>query len=306
MAASSQVDKKEADKPSQNGTATNADYDGNGKKLGAVVDARPLPRSDAAGLVRRACVLSACGLTAVGCHRIGATVLARSSVTIGCLVACLPYLFRSSKYCQDSSLGCVIEDGDRRRPVSDILVWTSLVYMVPAGYGIMVHQYGIAVLQMLTTVGSALFHLSRETKFFNLDNVFATSLLNTTLWGFYLGVKHAGIWWYVATIGLAGPSAIYFIVRCGMPGLVCQHPSGRGLCRKSNPKYTIFHMLWHLASGSITLVTIHFFAANFPGTEAGGGWFRDFHGLPVVPTVSLAASALINFIGNYVGIMPLD
>ena len=69
MAASSQVDKKEADKPSQNGTATNADYDGNGKKLGAVVDARPLPRSDAAGLVRRACVLSACGLTAVGCHR---------------------------------------------------------------------------------------------------------------------------------------------------------------------------------------------------------------------------------------------
>lgn len=51
-------------------------------------------------------------------------------------------------------------------------------------------QYGIAALQLMTTVGSTLFHLTRETKFFNLDNVFATSLLSTTAWGLYLAVRH--------------------------------------------------------------------------------------------------------------------
>lgn len=143
----------------------------------------------------------------------------------------------------------------------------------------------------MTTVGSSLFHLTRETKFFNLDNVFATSLLLITVWGFFLAIRDGkyvrtfmmllpdhctslypklgsktlyllifgvkwrqrtcwtGIWWYVVTIGLGGPVAVFFIVRCGMPGLVCQHPSGRGLCRKSNSQYDFFHMLWHLASG---------------------------------------------------------
>ncbi|CAN0519622.1 unnamed protein product, partial [Scytosiphon promiscuus] len=43
-------------------------------------------------------------------------------------------------------------------------------------------QYGIAALQLMTTIGSTLFHLTRETKCFNLDNVFATSLLLTTVW----------------------------------------------------------------------------------------------------------------------------
>lgn len=51
-------------------------------------------------------------------------------------------------------------------------------------------QYGIAALQLMTTIGSTLFHLTRETKFFNLDNVFATSLLSTTVWSLYLAIRH--------------------------------------------------------------------------------------------------------------------
>ena len=53
----------------------------------------------------------------------------------------------------------------------------------------------------------------------------------------------------MAVVGLGGPFAIFCIVRCGMPGLVCRHPSGHGLCRMSNPEYDFFHMLWHLSSG---------------------------------------------------------
>lgn len=56
----------------------------------------------------------------------------------------------------------------------------------------------------------------------------------------------------------------------------------------------------------VTLVSVHHFGCNFPGLEAGGGWFSEIPGLPIVPTVSLAVSALGNFIGNYVGVMPLD
>ncbi|CAN0000233.1 unnamed protein product [Hapterophycus canaliculatus] len=157
----------------------------------------------------------------------------------------------------------------------------------------------------MTTIGSTLFHLTRETKFFNLDNVFATSLLSTTAWGFFLAVKHQ-IWWYVAVVGLGGPLAIFCILRCGMPGLVCRHPTGHGLCRRSNPEYDFFHMLWHLSSGVGTLVSIHYFEVNFPAEEAGGGWFYYFPDVPVVPTVALAVGALINFYGNHVGVMPLE
>lgn len=54
-----------------------------------------------------------------------------------------------------------------------------------------------------------------------------------------------------------------------------------------------------------TLVTIHYFEVYFPAKEAGGGWFHFFPDVPVVPTVSLAVSAAINFYGNHCGLMPL-
>lgn len=55
-----------------------------------------------------------------------------------------------------------------------------------------------------------------------------------------------------------------------------------------------------------TLISIHYFEVNFPAEEAGGGWFYYFPDVPVVPTVALAVSALINCYGNRVGVMPLE
>ncbi|CAM9745871.1 unnamed protein product [Pylaiella littoralis] len=253
----------------------------------------------------RACILAGWIVGALVCHRMGLTLLARLLATTGAFVGCLPHLLRSSKYRRDGGLGCLLEAGDKSRPMTDMLVWTSLVYCVPSVYGLYAHQYGIAAIQLMTTIGSTLFHLTRETKFFNLDNIFATSLLSTTVWGFYLAVRH-GIWWYAATIGFGGPFAVFCIVRCGMPGLICAHPTGHGLCRRSNPEYDFFHMLWHLSSGLGTLISIHYFEVNFPAEEAGGGWFYYFPDVPVVPTVALAVSALINCYGNRVGVMPLE
>lgn len=271
---------------------------------------RPGPRStggtdESRVHLKRSLVLSVWILGALIFHRMGLMILARSSATIASLVACLPYLLRSSKYRRDSALGCVLEASDKRRSLTDMLVWTSFVYVLPSVYGLYAHQYGIAALQLMTTIGSTLFHLTRETKCFNLDNVFATSLLLTTVWALFLAATQ-GVWWYVAVVGLGGPFAIFCIVRCGMPGLVCRHPSGHGLCRMSNPEYDFFHMLWHLSSGLGTLISIHYFEVNFPAEEAGGGWFHYFPDIPVVPTVCLAISALINLYGNRVGMMPLE
>jgi hypothetical protein len=74
-----------------------------------------------------------------------------------------------------------------------------LIYAVPAIYGLAAHQYGIAAIQALTTCGSTLFHWARETRYFNLDNIGAMSLLFTTAWGFALALQHR-IWYYVAFV----------------------------------------------------------------------------------------------------------
>lgn len=55
-----------------------------------------------------------------------------------------------------------------------------------------------------------------------------------------------------------------------------------------------------------TLISIHYFEVNFPAEEAGGGWFYYFPDIPVVPTVCLTISSLINLYGNRVGLMPLE
>lgn len=54
------------------------------------------------------------------------------------------------------------------------------------------------------------------------------------------------------------------------------------------------------------MLSIHYFEVNFPAEEAGGGWFYYFPDIPVVPTVALAISGLINLYGNRVGVMPLE
>ncbi|CAM9813719.1 unnamed protein product [Discosporangium mesarthrocarpum] len=248
------------------------------------------------------------GLLIVGSllsQRSGVPWLGRLLAIAGCGVTALPYLCKCSIYRADPSLKCKLSPEDIQRRPSDMLVWTSLIYAAPCVYGIYTHQYGVAVLQFAVTVGSSLFHLTRETKFFNLDNIFATSLLVTTAWSIYLAARD-GIWWYMAVIGTGGPLAVTFIVVCGMPGLICQHPSGHGLCRKSNPDYDFYHMLWHLSSGIGTLVTVHFFELYYPDKEAGGGWFACFPDLPVVPTVSLTIAAAINIYGNTIKLMPLS
>lgn len=81
-----------------------------------------------------------------------------------------------------------------------------MIYAVPAVYGLAAHQYGIAAIQALTTCGSTLFHWARETRYFNLDNIGAMSLLFTTAWGFGLAIQYR-IWYYVAFVAVSDSSS---------------------------------------------------------------------------------------------------
>ncbi|KAG5187072.1 hypothetical protein JKP88DRAFT_308146 [Tribonema minus] len=231
---------------------------------------------------------------------------ARAAALLGLGCALSPYLLRSSRYRRDPRLRCRLGRRDVRRRLRDPLVWTSLVYAVPALYGVAAHQYGVAALQAATTVGSTLFHRARETRYFNLDNVGALALLFTTAWSLALAAR-ARVWAHAAVVLAGTPLAGYFMVACGMPGVVCACPSGDGTLRRaSNPLYDHYHMLWHLVSGFGTIASIHFFASRYPHLDAGGGHFEHFPDVPVVPFVSLLLSAAVNVYGNWAGALPLS
>ncbi|CAM9795993.1 unnamed protein product [Phaeothamnion confervicola] len=206
----------------------------------------PLPPALPAGRGYGMVAFLSCALAASLALRAAGELRLAKAAALGGLVAwCLPYLCQASAYRRDPRLGCQLSPADKRRGVGDMLVWTSFIYIVPAVYGVHAHQYGIAVLQAATSVGSTLFHLTRETMCFNLDNIFAQSLLLTTLWGLCMAAWH-GVWAYVGLVASGLPLAAYFLVGCGMPGLICCHPAGRchGVVRRSNPDYDFFHMCW--------------------------------------------------------------
>ena len=58
------------------------------------------------------------------------------------------------------------------------MITTSLVYFLPSLYGLAVSEWHMAFLCAITCVGSSLYHRTRESAYFNLDNIFVpTSFL---------------------------------------------------------------------------------------------------------------------------------
>ncbi len=217
----------------------------------------------------------------------------------------LPYMRKASKYRRKGKSSLSV-DMEVWRPWYDMLVWTSLVYAVPAVYAVSVKQYGMSILLGGTTVGSTLFHLTRETMFFNLDNVFAMSTLFMVLWALVCSIRLKE-WWFAFYILIFGPTSLLLNYACGMPGVICCSKHDATITvRVSSPKYAYFHVFWHIVSGVVVLFITHFLATSFPDMEAGGLQFSLIPDLPIVPTVAFASSLGVNLYGNYVGFMPLD
>ena len=172
-------------------------------------------------------------------------------------------------------------------------------------------------------MGSSIYHRNREAIYFNLDNIFATSLLVSYCWSLCIAYGAYEAYFIFGLVGI--PVAIFLLVYCGMPAdiTIIKNASPGPLCctRSDRPLYNSVHALWHVASGCGPLLSVWMFsnyAADHgnmqilsgikPETMVMGSavCFDSWGWMPVVPTTALLLGVLLNLTGNYFGVMPMN
>ena len=207
-----------------------------------------------------------------------------------------PYLSRTSKYRAQYS-------GDRNRHWTDKLIFTSGVYLIGSACAIIYGQYQMGLVCFITFLGSSLYHRYCEMVFFNLDNIFATSLLFVFSYTLMSSAHHNETYFTLGLLGL--PVAVFLIVYCGMPADI-QLGGGELCCiRTGRPLYDSVHMLWHLASGIGPLLAVWYIdSLQYSGCE---GCMESYHfATQTLPSLALVGAAAVNVVGNWFDIMPLD
>ena len=180
----------------------------------------------------------------------------------------------------------------------------------------------MAFLCLITCMGSTIYHRNREAVYFNIDNVFATSLLVAYCWSLYLSY---GIYEGYFAFGLIGiPVAIFLLAYCGMPAEISIMKGSVCCIRSDRPLYNAVHAVWHLASGCGPILSVWLFSAlsqeHSARTALSGGTDRMVMGsvlilegrswfplaLPLIPTVAVLAGVALNATGNLLGVMPME
>ena len=205
-----------------------------------------------------------------------------------------------------------------------MLITTSLVYFLPAVWGVAVGEWHMAFLCAATCFSSCIYHRHREAVYFNLDNVFATSLLSSYAWSLYLSYGTHEEYFIFGLVGI--PVAIFLLVYCGMPAdiAIMKEVISSPMCciRSDRPLYNSIHALWHMASGVGPILSLYLFYTISQEHNSsqlivditlqqkmvmGSVLSVDKWGyLPVVPTVALLSGVVLNIVGNFVGVMPMN
>lgn len=211
-----------------------------------------------------------------------------------------PYLCRESRlsaFCPRPS----------PRHVCDKLILSSAMYFIAFVLAMYNGIYYIGTLCFATALGSTMYHRNREIKFFNLDNIFATSLLAFYCWSLTSAYYYNEVVFLIGTLGM--PVAGFLLVYCGMPAeVIFTSPSHDCCIRKSRPLYDNIHTLWHLFSGLGPIVvmwylgTIKCYSAVDCSASDPFSQSKEL----LVALVALAVGLSINISGNLAGIMPLD
>ncbi len=208
-----------------------------------------------------------------------------------------PYLSRGSRL-KIQSAG---------RTWNDKLILTSLIYLVASAISIWLEEFQIATLCLITCIGSTLYHLHREVRYFNLDNIFATSLLVIFMYSLVSSYYLNQTYFLAGVLGL--PVAAFLLVYCGMPADVTMDASGTCCTRSSRPLYDSVHTLWHLVSGTGPVLSAWYFYSlraqgerQFDDVDGAGLW----EGAAIMPAVAVLVGVCINVVGNIAGVMPLD
>lgn len=177
----------------------------------------------------------------------------------------------------------------------------------------------MAFLCFVTCVGSSIYHRNREAIYFNLDNVFATSLLVSYCWSLYMSYDSYDAYFKFGLIGI--PVAIFLLAYCGMPAeIALTEKTGSSLfccVRSDRPLYNSVHAVWHLASGCGPLLSVWLFATLSQAHDRQDGSSQrmvmgsvdglfGWPALPLVPSVALICGVLLNVTGNILGVMPME
>ncbi len=228
-----------------------------------------------------------------------------STLVISMIFLFLPYLSKDSKLS-----GFCISAVNRKW--HDKLIWTSAVYFIAGMFALCLNEFEISTLCFVTFSGSTLYHRNREIKFFNLDNIFATSLLVVYSCSLLSSFSVCQEYFLLGMIGL--PVAAFLLVYCGMPAEVSLDTTGFVCTRTERTLYDKIHTLWHVISGMGPVMSVwylhsikhgNFYLMGVPVSVDSTHWYAAFDS-SIMPTVAIGIGVVINLAGNIAGIMPLD
>ena len=231
------------------------------------------------------------------------------------ILICWPYLAKRSRFYVIGAYS----NAPALRPLNDILLSTSSIYLFAGSYAAYCNQPYLALLCTITSFSSICYHNFREGKCFNFDNIFATSLLIIYVISLFQSFGINDFHFYFGLFGM--PVAIFLLAYCGMPAEVKGGGESNGSCcsRSSRLHYDLIHSCWHVASGIGLIATVFFYTnldsgaapsdssgASDIGQVMGSSLTLDGFCLPLVPSIAIITAIAINIVGNITGAMPLN
>ena len=205
------------------------------------------------------------------------------------------------------------------RPQHDPLIISSFVYTLGAIYAYSCNEPYLAFLSFGTTVTSYLYHRYREGIFFNIDNVFACSLMSCFMWTVFLSFfSDCEEYFYFGIVGI--PTVCFMLHSCGMPAVISIDKLS-GCCIRTTPdNYNIMHFYWHLVSAMGPVLCSYYLYYchdsvnhnSFQSRAIGSDLYliqsekHNIHYFPMVPTLALLSGLILNLMLNYFEITPYD
>ena len=170
------------------------------------------------------------------------------------VIACV-FLFFSPYFSSPSRLhlkktSISVEENFQYRRHTEAVVYTNFIYLLCGFISVIYKQYYLALFQFLTFIGSYLYHMHREKYYFNVDNVFALSLMCFFALSVFISYYKCIEYFIVGTC--LSPLAMFLIVDCGMPADIRYDKLFTCCYRYGRPKYDNIHGRWHLVSGFFT------------------------------------------------------
>lgn len=209
-----------------------------------------------------------------------------------------PYLRKPSPYVRFCHLGLCT------RMKEDQLIYTSLVYLLGLFSNIYVGLYQLSFLCIMTCLGSILYHRHRESKFFNFDNIFATTHFIIFAFTMLHSWDESFIYFSIGAGML--PVAVFMLIYCGDPANIVKDSldTNMEVVRYSRTRYDDWHTYWHIVSGFGPLfaglyIRYSSCTGKDPSTDNSIFELKLMIG-------SLLLATIINVIANYLGLVPFN